>query len=378
MRKYTLMIFSLIVGLSMMSCGDDSGINIIDIGDDDDDIEGTIFSITFDVDGGDSFTFSVDMDEATIEGDDLPDWYEGDVFEFDPENHRVFIAGSFGGDATWNQPGTNSALRLSRAGRSANVTVEPGNVEYKFFVVIDGMDFEENEGWDLGEWFGNPNRRIEVTSGGEILVDFGDQPEEEIGDFPESLFVAGGFQEASGYGDDWSPNTGPELGELSSGVYEGYVWFAEAAEFKFTNADNWEDGDWGAGDEEGSLSPGGGNLSVDESGYFRFSINLNDRVYESVTTEWAIIGDATPGGWDADTEMEFDEDTKIWSITVDLEAGEFKFRANGSWDINVGAGGDEENELVNDGGNIDVDAAGNYTIEIDLNGTTYTYTITEN
>ena len=41
-----------------------------------------------------------------------------------------------------------------------------------------------------------------------------------------------------------------------------------------------------------------------------------------------IIGDATPGGWDTDTEMNFDTQKQRFWVDVTLTAGEFKFRAD--------------------------------------------------
>lgn len=51
-------------------------------------------------------TFKVDMTDAIIgEGEE--------AFAFDPELHQVFIAGSFGGEIDWNQPGTNPSLEMT-------------------------------------------------------------------------------------------------------------------------------------------------------------------------------------------------------------------------------------------------------------------------
>ncbi len=51
-----------------------------------------------------------------------------------------------------------------------------------------------------------------------------------------------------------------------------------------------------------------------------------------------IIGAATPGGWDADTEMIQDAvDTNLWTLSVTLTTDEMKFRANNDWTINWGS-----------------------------------------
>jgi CubicO group peptidase (beta-lactamase class C family) len=54
------------------------------------------------------------------------------------------------------------------------------------------------------------------------------------------------------------------------------------------------------------------------------------------TPKWAIIGTATPNNWDSDQALIYDEACKTWKITLDLKAGEFKFRANSNWNINLG------------------------------------------
>jgi hypothetical protein len=87
---------------------------------------------------------------------------------------------------------------------------------------------------------------------------------------------------------------------------------------------------------------------------------------------WGIIGSATPAGWDASTAMVYNAETGIYSISLALTTGEFKFRLDNSWTTNYG---DDGNNLSLDlaGSNIPV-TAGEYTII--ANFTTKTYTIT--
>jgi len=82
-----------------------------------------------------------------------------------------------------------------------------------------------------------------------------------------------------------------------------------------------------------------------------------------VKTDWGLIGDATVGGWDNSTPMTYDPDTGLWSVTTTLNAGQFKFRANNSWDINLGG---DMNNLAYNGDNIVVPEAGTYLITLDL------------
>ncbi len=98
--------------------------------------------------------------------------------------------------------------------------------------------------------------------------------------------------------------------------------------------------------------------------------------------QWGVIGDATPTGWDSDTDMNYDgvdAGTYTWTMTtgsggggsLDFIEGGFKFRANNAWDENMGWGGKltltgDMGEFSDDGGNIHVSAAGAGTYKITL------------
>ena len=66
--------------------------------------------------------------------------------------------------------------------------------------------------------------------------------------------------------------------------------------------------------------------------------------------------------------MKYNNTTKIWSITTDLNAGLIKFRKNHNWAVNLGGSG---GVLTQDGANISV-VAGNYTITLNAENNTYT------
>lgn len=196
--------------------------------------------------------------------------------------------------------------------------------------------------------------------------------------FPE-LEVPGNYQEASNYGSNWSPGD-ENIARLYSfdddDQYEGYVYMADDdSEFKFTQGGSW-DVNWGDDDADGTLQADGANIERD-AGYYRITVDLNELTYEVIPTEWGIVGDATPGGWDEDTVMEYDPDEHIWSITTDLIEGEMKFRANNDWDLNYG---DNEGNLMLDwdGADISIEEAGNYTITVDLNNAPFSYRLDMN
>ena len=115
-----------------------------------------IYAISFE-EGDGVATFKVNMTYA-----------EG----FDPEEHEVYITGSLIG---WAEPGTDpdrQTLVLMDGENEIPVVTpdETGEVEYKYFSTLRG------EGWDGGEWDGDPNRAANLAAGEEHSSIFGLQP----------------------------------------------------------------------------------------------------------------------------------------------------------------------------------------------------------
>ncbi len=79
---------------------------------------------------------------------------------------------------------------------------------------------------------------------------------------------------------------------------------------------------------------------------------------------WGIIGNATPTGWESDTDLTYDDNRSSASVTIALTEGEYKFRVNDAWDFNVG--GDNISELVLDGANLKIATAKTYTIGLNM------------
>ncbi len=195
-------------------------------------------------------------------------------------------------------------------------------------------------------------------------------------EYPE-IYVPGSYQAASGYGGDWSPPDAPPLYSFEDDeVYEGYVFMIDSDnEYKFTYERSW-DLNWGdSGD--GTLVEDGPNNVAEDSGFYRMVVDLNEFSYETTLTEWGIVGDATPGGWDSDTVMEYNHDEQLWTITADLVEGEMKFRANNDWSFNYGDDGGNL-QVDWDGDNIPVETAGNYTISLNLKSIPFSYEMTQN
>lgn len=148
---------------------------------------------------------------------------------------------------------------------------------------------------------------------------------------------------------------------------------AGGGEIKFRANDGW-DINYGLNDGDEFLSEGGSNIAIDVEADYDITLDLsNPNEYTYMANRWGLIGDATPGGWDTDTDMTWDAGNSEFTVTLDLTVGEFKFRANDDWAVNLGG---DINGLTQDGANIAVGTAGNYTIT--LNTMTMVATITAN
>jgi len=69
----------------------------------------------------------------------------------------------------------------------------------------------------------------------------------------------------------------------------------------------------------------------------------------------------------------------MWTTTIDFEAGtEFKWRANADWAVNLGIKDPDNGTLEQNGLNIVVQDAGNYTINLYLYESVPRYEIIKN
>ena len=79
-----------------------------------------------------------------------------------------------------------------------------------------------------------------------------------------------------------------------------------------------------------------------------------------------VIGDATPGGWDSDTDMYKDpaDSCKFFTV-IDLGSGAVKFRKDNDWAVNWGNEGFPTDTAFQDGPNVPIEKAGRYRIDFD-------------
>ncbi|MFP4525471.1 MAG: SusE domain-containing protein [Bacteroidales bacterium] len=194
------------------------------------------------------------------------------------------------------------------------------------------------------------------------------------------LYVPGSYQ-------DWDPENEETViySVDDNDVYSGYLYFPdETTELKLLKVPEWDnDNTIGDPDPSGTSGElqigdgGGNNIKVEEGpGYFKLEADLNNETYSYLKTEWGIIGSAI-GDWETDQDMTYNEEENNWTITIDLEPGELKFRANDDWELDYGD--NEGNGTLDEGGdNIEISEAGTYKITLDLSKPPYRYTLEEN
>lgn len=191
--------------------------------------------------------------------------------------------------------------------------------------------------------------------------------------YTTNLYVPGAYQ-------GWNPAAAPTIGPVAGypGIFEGYVDITGSGlqYFKYTNSPDWNHTNYGDGGN-GTMSTNGNaaGLSVPNGAYYELSANLNTNTWTATATTWGIIGDATPGGWNTDTQMSYDATTQVWTVTVPMvAAGSFKFRANDAWviDFGIDAAGNlqyADNPLFTYNPNLNnltVPSNGTYLITLDL------------
>lgn len=199
-----------------------------------------------------------------------------------------------------------------------------------------------------------------------------------------SLWVPGAYQ-------GWNPAIAPTIGSANSdGVYEGYL-DLPVGEFKLTAQPAWEPMAYGDNGDENLMEANfpGGNFTMSTAGYYFIYANLNTMKYKFIKTSWGIIGAATPTGWDSDTDLIYNPQTKKWSVTLNLtgaSSGSFKFRANDAWLMALGQKNGKiaysDNPVYPYDSSVSdftVPENGNYTITLDFNiPGDYKYTIKKN
>ncbi len=237
-----------------------------------------------------------------------------------------------------------------------------GLAEGYVYLTVGGIKLALDHSWSNAATFGddglggltNPGDNISVPADGYYRI------QANLIDMTYSLVAMewGVIGDASPSG--WDDET-PLTYDIASDTWRG-VMHLTAGEMKFRANHNW---DYNYGSTAGNemLDAGGANIPIALEADYSIVLDLSTpNEYTYSAHHWGVIGDATPGGWADDTNMTWDEVNEVFTVTLDLTAGEFKFRADDAWDLDYGG---DLDALTVGGANMTISETGNYTITFD-------------
>ena len=211
---------------------------------------------------------------------------------------------------------------------------------------------------------------------------------EEEGEAPKMELYLVGDATAAGW-DPANNNTPLFRDGENENIYYFQGRFAGGADvegFKFLQTTEWQP-QWGLSNGELTNSDILGEdpnaFPVEDDAYYSLMVNVDEMTYTweaidesaaDVQTNIGIIGDSTPDGWDADTNMTQSEfNPHIWYIQgIELVDGFAKFRANDAWDINWGSETPLSGQTTSGGPDIPV-TAGTYDVWFNTLDGRYTF-----
>ena len=189
--------------------------------------------------------------------------------------------------------------------------------------------------------------------------------------FPESVGVTGSHQ-------GWNPASAPRLNGDGEGHYEGFLNMVNPddanVEFKFTPKLDWS-AEY-AGTLDNLVTSGGANIKL-PNGYYKLTLDLTEmKGTATLINTVEVVGSFTGWGTDENYLMTYDAGSDSWVLrNAEIPAGgQWKFRMNSDWAVNVGGAVDN---LVQDGGNITDTEPGFYDIELFLAKTPYHAVLTK-
>ena len=161
--------------------------------------------------------------------------------------------------------------------------------------------------------------------------------------------------------DMWSNGDGTF--NIVVGLGDGFV--------KFRANNSW-DVNWGSANfPSGTATQGGSDIPVTK-GIYLIGFNSITGEYSFTPASIGLIGNATPGGWDTDTDMTEDAAVGVVTLNVTLTDGAAKFRVNDDWKYNWGSGSFPTGTGTPGGADIPV-PAGTYTVTFNVNTKEYSF-----
>ncbi len=192
------------------------------------------------------------------------------------------------------------------------------------------------------------------------------------------FYMPGGYQAATGNGNNWDPGTAPEFirdmrPAALNKLYYMYIYLPANSEFKVTQGRSWDINYGGSG---GNLSAGGANFSVPTSGFYRISIDRVNMKYDIREGRMGFVGGATGAGWSPSSSFPNyalgNSATNLFVGLTDFSTGGWKLIDHNDWNngdisaMNVrsyGANGGSGSTLEVNGANMpDIATAGRYRV----------------
>ncbi len=255
--------------------------------------------------------------------------------------------------------------------------VEDENEEgiYKLTIPLEvgKVKFRANDAWTL-DWGGNDfpsgvgvegGADIEVATRGLYNITFNSNTLEY------NFEVASVGVIGSATPDEWASDQ--DMRYFGDGIYRTILGLT-GGEAKFRANDDWPI-NWGSLEFPiGQGEQDGPNIPITQ-GLYMVSIDAVTGEYSFGSVTIGIIGSATPGGWETDTDMTVDMDNPaIVRGTFDLVDGAAKFRANDdpNWTFNWGGSDFPIGVGVQDGPDIPV-TTGTYTVTLNVNTGEYSF-----
>nr|WP_315199615.1 SusE domain-containing protein [uncultured Flavobacterium sp.] len=221
-----------------------------------------------------------------------------------------------------------------------------------------------------------------VSKSGE--VPFTATPYDTFDEF-DKLYLPGSFGGASTYA-DWNPANAPKIySPANDGRYEGFVWMNVASpEFKFTDDQTWTNDKGDVSENPNTFNTlvhtNGKNIKpTNGAGTYFITVDWLKNTYSIAPRQVAVIGDATPSGWNAATYLTFNTDAtspyyRMYTKDLTLKADGFLVRLTDDWSVKMGTLSEKKetlavssaNKIKLKGGDMVVPTAGNYKIVLDL------------
>ncbi len=167
---------------------------------------------------------------------------------------------------------------------------------------------------------------------------------------------------------------------LGDGKYAGFVKLDKTVPFTIKDPD----GNIVYGDNSGALKVDGTSLTSSIDGWHKIVVDTKALTYEITLYSVGVVGAFTDWGNNPDKIMEYNSQNGYWITTIDLPTGPMKFRLNSAWTVNWGPGSDKDLPangslaLPNSNGNVNITAAGNYTIQFTATGSSGSCTFIKN